>query len=249
MRSMNGHNDNPIASQFISAYKKLLHQSDITISQQSNVDSQCTSNILTISSRCTTSKHQSEDENETNAAEVVEVDYNLEDWCEHLEFELLQNNSWSGNIQDSGIAYAANLLEQRLTTSKQIYCGLCRDVLMNNEKVDDAICVSYHNNKPCLSTYQLCKAADAAIEMYINTGSNLQKKVQNAVLKMIPFENIFPEFYEPLHDVDHKHFLVKFIIDEYINKNCSYIAKQKTIDSQTKYIRNKLRKIGHQMHQ
>lgn len=50
IRSMNGSNDNPIASQFISAYRKLLHQADITISNDSNVAKQCSSNILTISS-------------------------------------------------------------------------------------------------------------------------------------------------------------------------------------------------------
>lgn len=48
---MNGHNDNPTATQFISAYRKLLHQADDFISYLSNLTSQCSSNVLTISSK------------------------------------------------------------------------------------------------------------------------------------------------------------------------------------------------------
>lgn len=65
----------------------------------------------------------------------------------------------------------------------------------------------------------------------------------------IDFEQVFPQFYDPVHEIDHKHFLIKFFIDEYINKKCSYTAKQNTRALQKRYIRNKLRKLAHSIHQ
>lgn len=58
IRSMNGSNDNPMAHQFISAYRKILHQCDITNSPYANIHalatcdatSLVTSNILVIPS-------------------------------------------------------------------------------------------------------------------------------------------------------------------------------------------------------
>lgn len=166
---------------------------------------------------------------------------------------MLGLESW-GNCEpfmdqhDAGISFVANLLEHRLLKGP-IYCQFCMNVLLNNEKVNDNKCVSLENGKPCLSTYILCKLTDTALKTLINTGPNFKKKIYISVMNQIDFDHIFPEFYEPEHDIDHKHFLIKFIIDEYIHKKCAYIAKQKTIGLQKRYIRNSLRKLGHFLHQ
>lgn len=151
-------------------------------------------------------------------------------------------------MQDSGIAYVAKALEDRLTTNT-VYCSLCRKVLKENEKVNDNICVSLHFGKPCKSTYQLCKLTDTALKVLINTGKNFKQKVYLMVMNNIDFENVFPVFYESVHDIDHKHYVMKFIIDEYINKKCAYVAKQKTISLHKRFVRNRLRKLAHFMHQ
>lgn len=250
---MNGYNDNPMATQFISAYRKMLLQCDILISETSNVSSIGTSNVLTVSS-LTKGRPNSHQDNDYSG-EVHQIPSNgmatersLHEWHENMELEFLQNNYITDHTHDAGIAYIASALERRLTTSSQIYCTLCRDVLIKNEKVDEKICVG-NNNKPCLSSFQLCKLTDTAVKIYINTGPSFKQKIYIMVMNHISWSDIYPEFYEPLHDSDHKHFLVKFIIDEYINKKCSFVAKQTTIASQKKYIRNKMRKIGHNLHQ
>lgn len=51
IRTLNGYNDNPMAQQFISAYRKLWLQSDIAVSDRSNVACLETSHILYVSSR------------------------------------------------------------------------------------------------------------------------------------------------------------------------------------------------------
>lgn len=239
---MNGYNDNPIATQFISAYRKLLHQADMTISKDSNIKSLGTSNILTVSSltsRRSALKNDEQEKNQTSA----ELDFE-----EQLQINLFESNDYlTDNIQDAGVCYIANLIEQRLRNSPHIYCDYCSDVLKNNEKCGDNICVT-NIEKPCLSTYQLCKLTDKAIKILINDCPNFKQKVYLMVMRNVTWENIFPEFYDQFHDSDHKHFLVKFIIDEFVNKKCAYIAKQKTIELQKRYIRNSLRKQSHRQH-
>lgn len=150
--------------------------------------------------------------------------------------------------QNAGIVHVANELERRLRTCDQVYCELCIQVLANNAKVDDKMCMSIGKCRPCLSTFQLCKMTDASMKFLINTGPCFKNRIYNIILNNILLEDIFPEFYEG-HDEDHKHFLVKYIVDEYINIKCAFLAKQTTIATQKKYLRNRYRKLVHFHHQ
>lgn len=104
---MNGNNDNPTATQFISAYRKLLHQSDILISNFSNVTSQCSSNVLTVSS--VTKRKNLIHKQPTSGGEKEE-----EEWIEVLELQALENCGYLMDEKDTGISYVAHMLEQRL---------------------------------------------------------------------------------------------------------------------------------------
>lgn len=171
-----------------------------------------------------------------------------DEWDEVLDLQTMENCFPIIDNNDSGISFVAQLLETRLLNGN-IYCNFCREVLEKNTKVIDDLCVNSKLGKPCLSTYKICKLTDNAIKGFINTGPNFKKKIYLSVMNNIDLDQIFPEFFDPLHDIDHKHFLIKFFIDEYTNKKCSYMAKQKTIALQKRYIRNSLRKLGHFMHQ
>lgn len=239
---MNGSNDNPIATQFQSAYRKLLHQSDIRLSEHSNVATQGSSNVLTISSFNKQSNLVG-DEFSVPPDNLKEE----EEWNEFLELESLENCDHILDKSDSGISFVAHLLECRLLKNN-IYCNFCKDVLQKNPKVNDNLCVNSEMGKPCASTFYLCKLTDIALKSYINTGPKFKKKIYLFVMNQIDFDKVFPQFFLPQHDVDHKHYLIKYFIDEYINKKCAYLAKQKTISLQRRYIRNSLRKFGHILH-
>lgn len=254
IRSMNGFNDNPMAQQFISAYRKLLLQSDVSISGCANVLRRGTSNVLIVTSGSKRLANLEEDvakhSNQiVRHEEVTPSSQSNEDLLELFELELLEDNAYlSDNMQDVGVCYIANIIERRLTTCEQIHCKFCLQVFAINKKVDNKSCVNIHLGKPCISTYQLCKLTDRVLKMYINTGTKFKEKIYLEVLNALNWNSIFPEFFEPDHDSDHKHFLIKFIIDEYINKKCAYVAKQKTISLQKKYNRNRLRKMTHFSH-
>lgn len=254
IRSMNGYNENPMSQQFISAYRKLLNNYDILISDRANIIERGTSNVLTVSSGAKKLGSLQEDvieySDETiQTKQVVISSQTNEDEEELLDLELLESTNYlSDNLQDVGVCYIANIIERRLTTCNHINCNDCVEIFNVNEKIDQNACVSVHLGRPCVSTYQLCKLTDRTLKVYVNTGPNFKKQVYLKVLGALEWDSIFPEFFEPHHDVDHKHFLVKFIIDEYINKKCSYLAKQKTILSHKRYRRNNLRKLAHFKH-
>lgn len=87
------------------------------------------------------------------------------------------------------------------------------------------------------------------MKIFINKGSGFQNELYNLVLEKLPYERIFPVFFaDQEHCVDHKDFLIKYFIDESVNVKCALIAKHKTISTQKKYLRNRLKKIAHFIH-
>lgn len=262
IRTMNGSNDNPMAYQFISAYRKILHQCEKTHSPYSNVHAIATcdaaalvsSNILTIPStrnrRCTLEEDVNQFINRPDGQIIqAELGESEQEFEETYEFELIVRNSQSGLLSDStnnsGIAHIANSIEQKLLNCSQIYCNVCLKVLEKNQKVDDKLCINPTQGKPCLSTYQICKETDVALKTLINTGPSFKYKIYNYVITSLNWDKIYPAFQHHEHDFEHKQFLIKFVIDDYINRKCTYIAKQKTMNSQKRYLRNKLRKLCH----
>lgn len=245
IRAMNGHNDNPNSQQFSSSYRKLLYEADMVLSEGSNVKMLGYSNVLMVSSN---SKSTSQVDFEET---TFPLNITIED-RESFEFEIEQyliSEQIDNTSEDPGIVHIASELERRLKSSDQIYCKLCPQVLEYNEKVNDDICISLDKCKPCLSTFLLCKHAINIMKIFINKGSGFQSQLYNLVLEKLPHESIFPEFFaDQEHSMDHKTFLIKYFIDESVNVKCALIAKQKTISTQKKYLRNRLKKIGHYLH-
>lgn len=255
IRAMNGNNDNPMPHQFTSAYRKLQLQCDIPVSAFSNVTSLVSSNVLTISSIPKRRSMLNKDVDDFRNAFQGEFQSLLPSSSldtgsvEFLEWEqILAGDYLTDKLQDPGIVFAANIIERKLTTCDQVYCQWCVKVLERNEKVDSQMCINVGRDTPCLSTYHLCKLTDSAIKFYINNEPRFKQRIYVDIVNTLEWENIFPLFYEEHHDSEHKDFLVKFIIDEYINKKCAYVAKHKNLELHKKFLRNKLRKLTHALH-
>lgn len=258
IRSMNGSNDNPQPFMFISSYRKILHQCEIASSPYANVQnlakanapSLVTSDILSVPSF----KNRRSRIADSNQPELLipTLDSEINEIYEIADFEMIVDSDYiTDTLHDSGISFIASKLEEKLFTCGQVYCDICIKVLNSNRKVDTAICLN-ENNKPCLSTYQICKITDTALKSIvfsINRQPNLKQKIFNTVMRMLEWHGIFPEFFENEHDFEHKHFLIKFFVDEYVNKKCAYLAKQKTLELQKKYVRHRYRKATHFQHQ
>lgn len=206
----------------------------------SDIEARGISNVLTISSY----KKRATEDDTMDQSEEFNENFMLKYECELLLLSEFNSNA----KEDVGIVHIANEIELRIKNCHQVYCDLCIQVLHDNKKVRDDICIGFGKCKPCVSTFQLCKLSDTTMKHLIDTGPGFKNKVYYAILKTILWKNIFPEWIEE-HDEDHKHFLIKYIVDEYINIKCSFIAKQKTISLQKKYLRNRLKKLIHHYRQ
>lgn len=233
IRSIHRCNDNPTVQQFIASYKKLQLISDFQISDYSNVSN--ISNVLTISSlRPKRSTSNDTEQNQQNE-EIPDVQYP----AEIDRFDYLNDKCSNG-----AIAFVAYKIERRLLDCGQIYCALCEKVLLENEKLDQRDCIGL--SIPCRSTFQICKTTDKAVKQYIDTAKeNLNNKVIHSVMMSIKFSELYQMYYGPDHDDDHKHSLVRYIINEYIHIKCNYLSKQKTLDMHKKFFRNDNKKKTH----
>lgn len=72
------------------------------------------------------------------------------------------------------------------------------------------------------------------MKILINQKRDFKNDVYRSVLNSLGWDDIYPEFHngeDEEHGEEHKKFLVKYFIDEYINIICANKAKQITIAS------------------
>lgn len=229
IRSLHGWNDNPTVEQFMSSYQKLQMNFNIMLSECSNVSNR--SNIFGVSSRCS---------NVTgNENGLSELELNILTDLEQIE----ASNYLTDDTYDPGIAFVAAAIENKIFNCDQVYCDFCLRVLKENEKINSKMCIN--SSVPCKSTYYICKTVDTYLKTHQQIQNNFNEKVVNSVLRTINISTIYPEFFEMEHDIDHRHYIIKFCITEYIRIKSLYLCKFKTQSTQNRYIRNKLRKNAH----
>lgn len=236
IRSLNGCNDNPTVQQFSSAYKKLLTHSDIKLSELSNCeDSLCqqiTSDILTVSSKKPKSPQEPNDEEN-----ILDIAFTVN--------ALGDNSHIVETLGHTSIAYVASKIEEKILKS-DVNCQQCATVFDENQKVSDIAVFSSVLN-PCKSTYLICKICDRVLETH---KFDLFKKTLNFstlyyhILKEIGDSNFYTDSDFSQH-ADHKHYLIRLIIDEYIRIKATQQASSMTLDLQDKLVRHGLRKLIH----
>lgn len=231
IRARNGSNDNPTVLQFQSNYKRVQMLNDLAISN-ANI-----ANIASLNILCVTSSTHKRNDTCQSIEEAEEFDIiNLEN--------IQQGEYLIDKCMNSGITFTAYSIEQRLLNCGQVYCGLCRKVLLENEKLDSRNCIS--DKIPCKSTFDICKLTDLAIKQYIgHETQSFRTKVFSAVLLNIDMDHIFSRFFYSDHDESHKSFLIQFIISEYIHIKCQLLSKHKTLAMHKKIFRQANRKTTH----
>lgn len=242
IRSMDGCNDNPTAQQFTASYRKLSHQSDVSLSEASNIGVKCCSDILRIPSMLKQSRDQEQSSrtggqpNAQNEDDILNRVIGDDREGETIDY-----------TNDAGISFVAAVIEKRVLRC-EIRCHSCVQVIEQNEKVADECCLNAISYKPCRSTFQICKLTNIAIRAH-DIGRNLNKttvlKLVNDVLRDVDFDKMYSRFFYSEHDIDHKYFLIKTIIQEFIQIKWTYVARSKTLEAHDKYIRHNLKKNTH----
>lgn len=230
-----GNNDNPTVTQFTSALRKLLIHNEIMSSDFANCADKL--KIMTVSSR---RQVQIQDQNSFSTFSLS---------CEEEQREANEESFIMPNIDENDmllncceeitIAYMAGLLEKKILQHGRFECS-CNAVLLRNEKVTD---LSVSENTPCTSTLYICKIACACFNKSRNQIYFDYEMLIENIMQKIDYENIFNEFFEC--DIDHKAGFVKYIVQEYIRLQATYIAKNITLVEQKVLCRKKLNKVIH----
>lgn len=251
VRSLLGANDNPNLQEFKASIRKLLFYNEITSSVFSNCEDNL--NILTISSNTTSTKQTLDETNEATRGETNEAerDNPIDDAFEEIEEvrtnRLFENRSKLHSKEDVTIAYIAGTIEKKVETCR-FGCSECQDVckrvFTENKKIVGPFVYNIKTQKPCQSTYIICKYAHETLKEKMIPSNFDYKKTYELISERLDEEILFVQT-DFSHDDEHKNYLVSFIIDEYIRSHGTYVAQCMTLEQQRILIRNENRKETH----
>lgn len=218
IRTIGGANDNPSCMHFMGAYRRLLANTTLLYSRSGNVQARSSltiynpySNISYITSR--TKRLSYDDENVSHS----DIDNLLE------ELVNIESTYRLTDLSNYSISHCANIIERKILTSDHFNCDLCRAVLDENEKLGTSFESSrFKRQKPCRDTQKICKTADHFMKIEILKGKTNLNVLRAAILSNLEPLSLFSKSNFTSH-IDHKLFLIKFIINEYMRIKGVYI--------------------------
>lgn len=248
IRGILGSNDNPSAQEFKAAIRKLLFFNEITSSIFANCEDNL--NILTVSS---VKQIESNNDVESNIEHDFEENY-VENDDIFEEVYQLQESSGDHEVgseikdkEDVTIAFVAGIIEKKVSSSK----FSCKDCLTlfsclfeENDKISGRFIESIRTQKPCKSTFMICKLTHHIFDDNLNASKFDYKTIYDRIDKRISRDVWFPKT-DFSHDEDHKSHLIAFIVDEYVRAYATYVAQCLTLEQHQMLIRNANRKQTH----
>lgn len=263
IRSMNGFNDNPTVQQFAAALRKLLAYNLILVSKDATIPSQFSitdlniiSNILTVPKqplkRANTENNEESDdsilfESENSNVSVQELEY-LKEKIQEIENQT--ENKLNEDLKNYSIRRVAFNLENKIKKSKEkgrFYCETsCFNVFDENDKYEDVYQKSSDAEKPCKSTVTICEITDRFLKMTLLNGTIKFQTISYAIYQEIHriLETLYPKS-QFTCDPNHKLYLIRCLVDKYINIRCNYIAHKKSLDVHNKFLRSQFHKYIH----
>lgn len=242
--SVLGNNTNPTVQQFCAAFRKILVNNEITSSAFANCRDQLDllyvssdrpnrNNFSSVSDSRTTPNQQLNNSIEIDSSEIDELG------VESDEFRFITSDEISHDDQTRyGIAYAAGCIDKKIESRVEFKCAECQRIISVNEKLQIQ---SFPKNKnaqiPCKSTFELCSWIYEILKPEV-------KKMNfnyNAILTKIlgrNFSQLYTETDFSTHE-HHKEIYIKYIIEEFISMQASYVAKVATLNELTKQVKNK----------
>lgn len=250
IRSLLGCNDNPNAQEFKAAIRKLLFFNEISSSVFANCEDNL--NILTISSQnpaINSGLHITTEQN--IRIENAEIETNEDNFEEIEQLAMSPNDHNSASQLESKehvtIAYIAGTIEKKINSSK-FGCeeceNVCKNIFEENEKIVGHFIENCRTQRPCCSSYIICKHAHQVFVENLNFATFDYKEIHKLTSERILDENLFLNT-DFSHDYEHKSYLVEYIVDEYVRAYATYVAQCLTIEQQKILIRNINRKTTH----
>lgn len=247
IRSLNGFNNNPTCQQFDAALRKIMANTTILYSESGNCSIQNSvsvynpySNISFVTSRRATIKDTadiSDEEAENIHGDEVEI------LMEQLgEIQSLDRGTTHTDMSSLTISHIAGMIEWRIKNSSRFQCQLCKEVLDGNERIVGAFMNNQHSIRPCRSSAEICSTADHFLKIELLKGQFKLSVIHYAIIRSLDIPNLYPDSDFQQH-LDHKLFLVKHIVSEFIRIKGIYLAKTYSFKEKQEQMRQKLSKL------
>lgn len=123
-------------------------------------------------------------------------------------------------------------------------CEHCLRVFDICKKVNESFLSAKFTNKPCISTYQICKEADRFLKLNLLKGNINFKTIYYSIINNIEVEQIFEEADFSKHP-EHKLYLIRTIIDGYVRMKGTFMARNASLELHTRVFRQKFKKLVH----
>lgn len=257
IRSLNGFNDNPPIEQFDSAYRKLLVNNLIFLPSGANFEnsssnSNTVSDILFVSAKNKNTKetveefHDNDDECNVDNVSTDELDELKNAITKIGENDQNNTDDYLKHISISRTAYNIECKIKLNENQSRFYCEPCLKVFDENMKCNDVYEKESFNEKPCESTVEICKIADSFLNIELFLKGMKFKTIFYAICQEI--QSKIDSLYEASNfecDANHKLYMIRCIVDGYINKKCTYLAQKASLDIHEELLRSKLRKLLH----
>lgn len=238
---MGGYNEDPNAEQFSGSFRKLMAYDAILCSSSANIIGNLTpslpfSHILFVSSAPSISKEISNQD--VSSAELETLFQKM------AEVESIQECALLDIHPNYGIVYISRQIEQRISNKERMYCASCANVFDDNEKLQPSFGCTMSSMRPCTSTFNLCKEADRFMRIQMIKASPRFDTILAGIYDSLNVENLFVNT-DFSHNPEHKMYLIRSIIDVYIQIKGTYLAKTATFEGNKEMLRLKLRKLIH----
>lgn len=242
VRSLGRFNDNPNVIHFQAAYRKLLGCDTVFLSRKGNcealnINENPFSDILHVSSRRDKHHEQTDQNDEFIVTEEVELLYK-----KLSDVDACGESSLTDTLRSTTLAHIANLIEERIKRTEN--CLECVNVFSSCEKMENTFQSSRIRQKPCKSTYIICKEADRFMQLQFLKGNFNFNTIYFSIINNISIERMYIEADFSRHS-DHKLYLIRAVIDLYIHIKATFMARSNTKEMQSKLLRYKFRKLVH----
>lgn len=199
-------------------------------------ESEMFSDILFVTSR--RARIKSPLESDEPPIELQEIHDRLKE-IETCEANGLLNES----IADVSVAHIANMIELRMISSKR-YCDDCIKAFNENDKLQNCFVGRNFNQKPCISTYKICKETDRFFKVQFLKQKRYFNAAYYAIAQRLNIKSLYANT-DFSHNLNHKLCLIEMVINAYIQIKGTYIARQANFTREQENLRAKLHKLIH----
>ena len=257
VRSCGRWNNNPTASQFMAAYKRLLIRHEIKSSGNSTAQDDTSILFLTkdqINSTC-------------KKTDIVDIAFiRRHDLAtkahssdpEDDDLDSLPNLGELSNFKTAAVGYIAGFVVRKM--QRTIHCHECLAALQNEspDEVNYNILVRHKTNggltEASASVFEICRSTECCLVRMLrsNTGQLPQSQstvptVQSIVLEEVVGKGVFStlekHMFDSPPDSNHMFCLIKCIIQYYMEVRLHHLAKQQTAVVKGELLRRKLSKL------